>query len=968
MANGDNIHIAVKGRGGMKEGDPPNEKEMLDTIEKNDNESSKKEELVGPLEQCDDTQEHIDISEETHQGYLTGEDEEKTCNQSGTEMDKNDTQEEKQGDIITGDGNENSKEKNMPVNSTDTDPSDEYKQGDPLNEEGLVDHSDEHKQGDPAHEGGLVDPPDECNQCESANKVDQGDPLDEYKEGGPAHQKDQRDIPDAYKQDDHVIEEGLAESPDGYKQSELANKGKVDPSDEHKQDDPTPEEGLVDHSDECNQSETAHKEDQDDPPDKYKQGDSATEEGRIDPPHAYTEGSPAHQMDQGDIPDAFKQDDYVHEEGQVNPPDEYQQGNHAHEESQTDTLNECKQGDTVNEEGHVDPDSEYKKANHDHKEGLVDPSDGYTQRELVKKEDQADPNDEYKQGDHDRREGPVDPTGDDRPTYPHGHTAKVKISSPLKSTFAQGSEVFQARLIAELGLEDHFPDKLTYTDVMSINDHEKEEADTLEDIPRLILRKLIMLDFTSRENDLDKCLTKMSRSNEKSLLTEGNLPNKNFIKKYKEYYMSSCPECFSAEFIPISDKGKNISLSEIKKATLNKMGTLLCDMSTRKTLHDMCTHARIMGLFVDEDLPACKRGIELANTIYDEIRHCDLVDIKSKFTPLQKDCWKMYTDAMKEFFNPRYDLREKDQLKQKMESQRKQQWYAYINGDPFMKHVIGIIFELDGDELVCFLDTLKFNLDEKSRTEIPFYRQRFAEAWDTLQTKSDSDKAQTRKNFDKAEQHLSEASFGIEHIFREIGQIYVASLTSKDKEFGFNLAKAVARSITLGYPFELMDGDVANVPLEWIDGVFKELKSMLNNERVLSLSILGLQSSGEMRKKDWKFDETEMKEFPKCILEHIDKFNHDTKNGFTLLGPYKARLVVHVFGRALPLLKKLDSEYRAKHSMKTKLNNHKKAVWDHFKDVVAERSATMIASNRFCEVISVQIEDKVRKPTTRFNI
>ncbi|XP_033747590.1 interferon-induced very large GTPase 1-like [Pecten maximus] len=328
-------------------------------------------------------------------------------------------------------------------------------------------------------------------------------------------------------------------------------------------------------------------------------------------------------------------------------------------------------------------------------------------------------------------------------------------------------------------------------------------------------------------------------------LITGNFPNKNFIKKYKEYYMKSCPECFSAEFIHITHKGKNISLSEIKKAALNKIGPMLSNMSTRKTLHDMCKYARSMGLFVDEDLPVSRRGIELANTIFDKIKDYKLADIKTKFSPLQKEFWKLYTDAMKEFCTASYDLNEKDKLKQKMESYRKQQWHTYVTGNQFMKDIIDIVFELDGDELVHFLDALKFFLDEKSRTEMPFYRERFGEAWDKLQTDSDSDKDQARKNFDKAEQHLSEASFGIEHIFREMGQIYVASLTSNEKEFGSKLAKAVARSLLLGYPFELMDGDVANVPLEWIDRVFKELKLILKNDSVLSLSILGLQSSGK---------------------------------------------------------------------------------------------------------------------------
>ena len=48
-----------------------------------------------------------------------------------------------------------------------------------------------------------------------------------------------------------------------------------------------------------------------------------------------------------------------------------------------------------------------------------------------------------------------------------------------------------------------------------------------------------------------------------------------------------------------------------------------------------------------------------------------------------------------------------------------------------------------------------------------------------------------------------------------------------------------------GYPLELMDGDAAHVPITWVSAVLDKVQEMLNDPRVLVLSILGLQGTGK---------------------------------------------------------------------------------------------------------------------------
>ena len=51
--------------------------------------------------------------------------------------------------------------------------------------------------------------------------------------------------------------------------------------------------------------------------------------------------------------------------------------------------------------------------------------------------------------------------------------------------------------------------------------------------------------------------------------------------------------------------------------------------------------------------------------------------------------------------------------------------------------------------------------------------------------------------------------------------------------------------ILLGYPLELMDGNVKGVPLDWLKSVFSHLKDKLGNIKVSVMSILGTQSTGK---------------------------------------------------------------------------------------------------------------------------
>ena len=111
----------------------------------------------------------------------------------------------------------------------------------------------------------------------------------------------------------------------------------------------------------------------------------------------------------------------------------------------------------------------------------------------------------------------------------------------------------------------------------------------------------------------------------------------------------------------------------------------------------------------------------------------------------------------------------------------------------------------------------------------------------------------------KAAKAIAESSFGLEHIFRELGQFFEAyeynntceftdlSILEKKLSFQFEKLPDIAASLLIeGHAFEILDGDVNHVPVTWVTGVLRCLAYKIGtNKRVFVLSVLGIQSTGK---------------------------------------------------------------------------------------------------------------------------
>ena len=169
----------------------------------------------------------------------------------------------------------------------------------------------------------------------------------------------------------------------------------------------------------------------------------------------------------------------------------------------------------------------------------------------------------------------------------------------------------------------------------------------------------------------------------------------------------------------------------------------------------------------------------------------------------------------------------------------------------------------DGVEIRSyFLQWLKLHLDDYSREVLPELHRKCEITRKSLtEIENDTKKLQAKQKKIEIEKlqkrlfdesfDLTNASFGLEHFFRELGQTYEILRHSKCKANKFWLQvtrfpRIAADLLLSGHPLELIDGDAAHIPIEWVMAVLGELKNIIGEQsKLFILSVLGIQSSGK---------------------------------------------------------------------------------------------------------------------------
>ncbi|XP_062874168.1 interferon-induced very large GTPase 1-like [Trichomycterus rosablanca] len=252
----------------------------------------------------------------------------------------------------------------------------------------------------------------------------------------------------------------------------------------------------------------------------------------------------------------------------------------------------------------------------------------------------------------------------------------------------------------------------------------------------------------------------------------------------------------------------------------------------------------------DEDDPECRKGKEAALEIIKLLKGKEISTLKETHLPCQGKLWHEWCQINKDSHRLQGNSLEMQKSEKQTQMKQIREQQQEIGQSDFMKEFISSLNSLSGNEKSFFIKWLEILLEKKTSNDFSDLHHKYNETWTrVLDLKEKHDTSENMKTqqteLKEISKKLNAAMFSLEHIFREMGQIYESSKKTSGEKSISNLPKLAAELIKSGLPLELMDGDAAHVPLIWVSAVLDELIKKLGDQRVFVLSVLGIQSTGK---------------------------------------------------------------------------------------------------------------------------
>uniref|UniRef100_A0A8C3TA40 VLIG-type G domain-containing protein n=1 Tax=Chelydra serpentina TaxID=8475 RepID=A0A8C3TA40_CHESE len=317
--------------------------------------------------------------------------------------------------------------------------------------------------------------------------------------------------------------------------------------------------------------------------------------------------------------------------------------------------------------------------------------------------------------------------------------------------------------------------------------------------------------------------------------------------------------CIDKERTSVNKSGKRVKIAvkhQNESKLMEELSTAIkCAVEASNiscSLGKCADIARKHGFRVDEDKRECTEGKELAQKVMSFLKQKNIVDIKDKLLPLQGELWHKWCKKDKE----RTHLQDNEnmgieqhlsQIKSEKHALRQDQLQRAFPLNELMQSVLSALNLPSHKTKMYFLQWLKVFIADLSADHLPELHRKYHELWSqTLAKKQREENNDLQKQLKKLSYEINEATFGLEDLLREMGQIYEAldAHLEQDKCF-LELPKIVADLMVEGYPIELLDGDTSYVPLKWIGAIFDKLIEKLGDQKVFVLSVLGIQSTGK---------------------------------------------------------------------------------------------------------------------------
>ncbi|XP_030051402.1 interferon-induced very large GTPase 1-like [Microcaecilia unicolor] len=320
--------------------------------------------------------------------------------------------------------------------------------------------------------------------------------------------------------------------------------------------------------------------------------------------------------------------------------------------------------------------------------------------------------------------------------------------------------------------------------------------------------------------------------------------------------------CADKEKIPAS-KSRNkvkIGIKNRNEADLVNELTMtikyMLAMSNSTFRLDRCVDiASKYAFIIDENDEDCKEGKKIADTLLNLLKENKISDMKRNLLPLQGELWHKWCKKDKELTrllqkgNKSIEQYRSDIESEKRAIRNDQLKKAFPLND-LMRSLLEILNFQTDEVKMYFLQWFKTFIDKLSDDHLSKLYNEYHVVWSNMKQagKHNNDLVvkEMQKQLDFLSDEINDSTFGLEHLLRELGQIYEAldMICNKDKNV-CALPKFAADLMISGHPIELMDGDTAHVPLKWVGDILDNLIKKLGDKKVFVLSVLGIQSTGK---------------------------------------------------------------------------------------------------------------------------
>ncbi|XP_062843452.1 interferon-induced very large GTPase 1-like [Trichomycterus rosablanca] len=380
---------------------------------------------------------------------------------------------------------------------------------------------------------------------------------------------------------------------------------------------------------------------------------------------------------------------------------------------------------------------------------------------------------------------------------------------------------------------DHFTDCVAFCNLHGDAETNKEQLDILTEMSSI---NVVLLSDPKNERNKEMLLKLLKDSKPLICLLSEDQSDVSKIKngKYR---------------IGLKDRNQS-DVSENLKTTITEC---LSKSSLVFKLENLYKNDEIS---TDEDDPECRKGKESALEIIKLLEGKEISTLKETHLPCQGKLWYEWCQINKDSHQLQGNNLEMQKSEKQTQMKQIREQQQEIGQSAFMKKIISSLNSLSGNEKLFFIKWLEILLDKQTSDDLSDLHHKYNETWTrVLDLKKKRDKSGSinaeQTELEEISKNLNAAMFGLEHIFREMGQIYESNMSKQhinkrsEQESIFNLPKLAAELIKSGHPLELMDGDAAHVPLIWVSAVLDELIKKLGDQRVFVLSVLGIQSTGK---------------------------------------------------------------------------------------------------------------------------